>query len=145
MKGFFAEFKEFISRGNVVDLAVGVIIGGAFTAIVTALVDSVIMPLISVLFGGISFEQWNIPLGTGAEAPVLGIGTLVAAIINFFLIALLIFLVIKGINKAASLVKKEEKEAAPETKECPFCRTQIPIAAIRCPHCTSVLEKSDSI
>ena len=99
MKGFMKEFKAFISRGNVMDMAVGIIIGSAFTAIVNALVNNIIMPLISVITGGISFDQWNITMGAGKDAPVLGLGTFIAAVINFLLIALVLFLVIKTINK----------------------------------------------
>ncbi len=141
--GFFDEFKKFISRGSVMDLAVGMIIGSAFTAIVTSLVDDVVMPLISLLTGGISFTEWNITMGSGESAPVLGLGNFVAAIINFLLIALVIFMVIRAINnfqdKVASLSKKEEEEAAPTTKVCPYCKSEIDINATRCPHCTSEL------
>ena len=132
MKGFMKEFKEFISRGSVMNMAVGIIIGGAFTAIITALVDNVIMPIISLIFGGTSFEQWNIALGSGADAPVLGLGTFIAAIINFLLIALVLFIIIRAINKA-----KKEEEAT--TKECPYCKGEVPLEATRCPHCTSEL------
>ena len=141
MNSFMKEFKEFISRGNVMDMAVGIIIGGAFTAIVTALVDNIIMPIISRIFGGISFEQWNIVMGSGEEAPVLGLGTFVAAVINFLLIALVIFLIIRAINRMAEARKKEEEKAEEATtKECPFCKSEIPIEATRCPHCTSELK-----
>lgn len=140
MKSFMKEFKEFISRGSVMDMAIGIIIGGAFTAIVSALVDNIIMPLISVLFGGISFDQWNIVMGAGEEAPVLGIGTFVAAIVNFLLIALVIFMVIKALNKASELKNGPKQEEAPTTKVCEFCKSEIPIEATRCPHCTSQLK-----
>ncbi|MCC6094084.1 MAG: large conductance mechanosensitive channel protein MscL [Eubacterium sp.] len=144
MKGFIKEFKEFISRGNVMDMAVGIIIGSAFTAIVTALVDNVIMPLISVITGGISFDQWNITLGSGKNAPVLGLGTFIAAVINFLLIALVLFCVIKAMNKmhegADRLTGKTKEEEEPTTKICPYCKSEIPIGATRCPHCTSILE-----
>ncbi len=139
MKSFMSEFKEFISRGSVMDMAVGIIIGGAFTAIITALVDNIIMPVISVLFGGISFEQWNIVMGSGEEAPVLGLGTFIAAVINFILIALVIFLMIRALNRAAEARKKEEAVEEVTTKECPFCKSEIPVSATRCPHCTSEL------
>ncbi len=141
MSSFAKEFKEFISRGNVMDMAVGIIIGGAFTAIVTALVDNIIMPIISAIFGGVSFEQWNIVMGAGEEAPVLGLGTFVAAIINFLLIALVIFLIIRAMNRAAEARKKEEVVEEVTTKECPFCKTEIPVTATRCPHCTSELKE----
>ena len=140
MKSFMKEFKEFISRGNVMDMAIGIIIGGAFTSIVTALVDSIIMPLISKIFGGISFDKWNIVMGAGEEAPVLGIGTFVAAIVNFLLIALVIFMVIKALNKANEIKNGPKAEEAPTTKTCEFCKSEIPIDATRCPHCTSELK-----
>ena len=105
------------------------------------LVDNIIMPVISAIFGGISFEQWNIALGAGDEAPVLGLGTFVAAIINFLLIALVIFLLIRAINRMAEAAKKgKEEEEEATMKVCPFCKSEIPIAATRCPHCTSELK-----
>jgi len=140
MKSFMKEFKEFISRGSVMDMAIGIIIGGAFTSIVTALVDNIIMPLISKIFGGISFDQWNIVMGAGEEAPVLGIGTFIAAIVNFLLIALVIFMVIKAMNKASEMKNGPKAEEAPTTKVCEFCKSEIPIEATRCPHCTSELK-----
>ena len=141
MKSFIKEFKEFISRGSVMDMAVGIIIGGAFTAIVTSLVDNIVMPLISAIFGGLSFEKWNVVLGSKEGAPELGLGVFLGAVINFLLIALVIFSVIKAINKASSLHKKEETEEAPTTKVCPFCKSEIAIDATRCPHCTSELNE----
>ena len=137
MKGFMSEFKEFISRGSVMDMAVGIIIGGAFTAIITALVENIIMPIISLIFGGTSFEQWNIVMGSGENAPVLGLGTFIAAVINFLLIALVVFMLIKALNRASELKGKKEEEVT--TKECPFCKSEVPVTATRCPHCTSEL------
>ncbi len=134
MKGFMKEFKEFISRGNVMDMAIGIIIGGAFTAIVTALVDSIIMPLITGIFGGLSVKEWAFHIGKSTIA----VGALVQAIINFLLIALVLFSVIKAINKVKK--KEEETEEEPTTKECPFCKSEIPVEATRCPHCTSELK-----
>lgn len=132
------EFKEFVSRGNVMDMAVGVIIGGAFTAIVTSLVNDIFMPLLSLLTGGFDFTALSIALGEGEEAASLNYGAFLAAIINFLLIALVIFLLVKGINKLSR--KKQEEEAPAATKECPFCKEQIAATAERCPHCTSQLE-----
>ena len=103
MKGFMKEFKEFISRGNVMDMAVGIIIGGAFTAIVNSLVEDIINPLL------------------------------------FLIMAFILFSIIKAMNKAASIGKKEEEPAAPTTKMCPYCKSEIAIEATRCPHCTSQL------
>ena len=139
MKKFIEEFKAFISRGSVVDLAVGMIIGSAFTAIVTALVNNVIMPLISLITGGISFDQWNIALTADPEGPVLALGTFIAAVLNFIIVAFVIFLVIKAINSFNELKKKEEIAAAPTTKKCPYCLSDIPIEATKCAHCTSEL------
>ena len=99
MKSFVKEFKEFISKGNVMDMAVGVIIGGAFTAIVTSLVNDIIMPLLSLLTGGLDFAGLAIKLGEGEEAASLNYGAFIAAIINFLLIAIVIFCIIKAINK----------------------------------------------
>ena len=138
MKAFIKEFKEFISRGNVMDMAVGVIIGGAFTAIVTSLVDDIIMPLLSLLTGGLDFSALSIPLGTGEEAAALNYGAFIAAVINFLLIALVIFTIIKAINKATP--KKEEPKAEPTTKICPKCQMEISIKATKCPHCTSDID-----
>lgn len=138
MKAFIAEFKKFIARGNVMDMAVGIIIGGAFTAIVTSLVDDMLMPVLSLIVGGFDFNALYIVLGEGEDAATLNYGSFIVAIINFLLISIVIFVLIKGINKLS--VKKEET-AAPTTKECPFCREQIAISAVRCPHCTSELEQ----
>lgn len=137
MKAFFDEFKKFISRGNVMDMAVGIIIGGAFTAIVNSLVNDIVMPLISLLTGGMDFSALCIPLGTGEEAAAINYGSFISAIINFFLIALVIFILIKTLNK----FHKEEPAAAPTEKECPYCKSKIAIAATKCPHCTSDLSE----
>ena len=139
MKSFIKEFKEFISRGNVMDMAVGIIIGGAFTAIVTSLVNDVIMPLISLLTGGLDFSELSVALGEGEGAATLNYGAFIAAIINFLLIALVIFIIIKAMNK---FKKKKEDEAAeePTTKECPHCFETINIKATKCPHCGSDLK-----
>lgn len=138
MNGFVKEFKEFIMRGNVMDMAVGIIIGGAFTAIVTSLVEDIIMPIISLASGGIAIDAWGIPLAGGG---IIGIGKFVQAIITFLLIALVLFCIIKAMNKLR--VKKEEEPEAATTKECPFCKSEIPIEATRCPHCTSELSKTE--
>ena len=138
MKKFFGEFKEFIMRGNVMNLAVAVIIGGAFQAIVSSLCDDLISPLLG-LFGGMNFDN--------LKAEVLGVtfsyGKFITAIINFIIMALIIFLLVKLVNKAMSIGKKKEEEAEPTTKECPFCKSEIAIEATRCPHCTSVLDEEE--
>lgn len=136
MKAFMTEFKKFVARGNVMDMAVGIIIGGAFTAIVTSLVNDILMPVLSLLTGGFDFSSLCIVLGEGENAASLNYGSFIAAIINFLLISLVIFMLIKTINKLS--VKKEEAPAT--TKECPFCKEQVAVSAVRCPHCTSELK-----
>lgn len=136
MKNFFNEFKKFIARGNVMDMAVGIIIGGAFTTIVNSLVNDIINPLLG-LFGGMNFDQlqWNI---TGDV--VLYYGKFITSIINFLIMALVIFVLIRTINKAGEkLSKKNDTPAAPTTKKCPYCKSEIALDATRCPHCTSQL------
>lgn len=143
------EFRDFIARGNVVDLAVAVIIGGAFGAIVSSFVKDIVMPVISLLTGGIDFTNWFIPLKGGAFATLkaaqdagvatINIGIFLNAIVTFLIVAFAMFLVVKSINK----MKKPAPvaaPAAPTTKDCPYCCTAIPIQATRCPHCTSELK-----
>lgn len=139
MKSFFDEFKKFISRGNVMDMAVGIIIGGAFTAIVTSLVDDVINPILGC-FGGMDFSNIVIPLIGDAS---IKIGSFINAVINFLIMALILFIMVKAMNRAASLTHKKDDEEtpAPTTKICPYCRSEISIEATRCPHCTSQLDK----
>jgi large conductance mechanosensitive channel len=136
MKKLFKEFKEFINKGSVLDLAVGVIIGGAFSGIVNALIDNIINPLIACIGGtdiGFAFE-----IIKGNEATKINLGAFISAIINFLIISLVIFLIVKSANKAKALTaKKEEVEEAPTTKVCPFCKSEIAIDATKCPHCTA--------
>lgn len=141
MKGFFDEFKKFIMRGNVLDMAVGVIIGGAFTAIVTSLNTDILTPLLGLL-GGTDFSYLTLTLGSGEEAPVLAYGSFITAIINFLVTAFAIFCLVKLINTLSDRLSKKEEAApaAPTAKECPYCKSQIAIAATRCPNCTSHLE-----
>lgn len=138
--GFFAEFKKFIMRGNVMDMAVGVIVGGAFTSIVTSLNKDILTPLLAV-FGGTDFSHLTVTLGKGEEAPVLMYGNFITAVINFLITAFVIFLLIKGINGINERFSKkpEEVPAEPTEKECPYCKSQIAIGAVKCPHCTSDL------
>jgi len=138
MKNFVEEFKKFIARGSVMDMAVGVIIGGAFTAIVNSLVNDVMMPVLSLITGGLDFSKLCIVLGEGEGAATLNYGAFIAAIINFLLIALVIFMLIKTINKFTK--KKEEAPAPVTTKDCPYCKEKVALEATRCPHCTSELE-----
>ena len=135
IKKFLEEFKAFAMRGNVLDMAVGVVVGGAFTAIVTALVEDVINPVIGLFFKA-DFSSVVIDLGGSS----IKIGEFVNSVINFLIVAFVLFVVIKAIN---SLHKKPEAPAAPAeptTKVCPFCQSEIAIKAVRCPHCTSKLE-----
>lgn len=150
-KGFAAEFKKFIMRGNVIDLAVGVIVGGAFQAIVKSLVDDIVMPVISLATKGLNFTNWFYALdgnayatleeAQAAGAAVITYGNFISAVINFLIMAFVVFLLVKGLNTIADRAKKKEEvvEEAPTTKECPFCKSEIAIEATRCPHCTSQL------
>ena len=128
--GFIAEFKKFITRGNVVDMAVGVIIGGAFTSIVTSLNKDILTPLLGV-FGGTDFTHLSVALGSGEEAPVLMYGNFITAVLNFLITAFVIFCLVKGINALNDKLtkKKEEAPAAPTTKKCPYCKSTIDIEA----------------
>lgn len=141
-----SEFKEFASRGNVTDMAVGMIVGAAFTSIVKSLVDDIIMPLVGKLTGGIDYSNWFIALDGNkyatleeakAATSVLSYGSFISAIINFVIVAFVLFMVIRTLNrlkKPAPVV-----EEAPTTKVCPYCKSEIPIDAVKCPHCTSDL------
>lgn len=152
MKGFFKEFKEFAMRGNVIDLAVGVIIGGAFQKIVTSVVNDLVMPLIGLITKGSDFaskfvaldggEYATIEEATEAGAAILTYGNFIAVTIDFIIMAFVIFLLVKGLNKLTSLGKKPEvvEEVAPTTKVCPFCKSEIAIDATKCAHCTSDVE-----
>ena len=141
-KGFIAEFKKFIMRGNVMDMAVGVIVGGAFTAIATSLNQDILTPILGI-FGGTDFSNLYVVLGEGEAAPILYYGNFVTAVINFLITAFVIFLLLKCINGLTSKFgKEEEKPAAPTTKKCPYCKSEISIEATRCPHCTSQLEET---
>lgn len=143
----FQEFKKFAMRGNVIDLAVGVVIGGAFGKIVASLVADIIMPLVGLVVGGMDFAGKFVSLDGNtyptiaaaqeAGAATLNYGLFIMAIIDFLIIAFSIFMVVRAINK----MKKPEEPVAeePTTKECPFCKSQVAIAATRCPHCTSEL------
>ena len=144
------EFKEFAMRGNVVDMAVGIIIGAAFGAIISSLVADVLMPPIGLLLGKVDFSNLYVLLTAGqtpgpyaslaaaqqAGAVTLNYGVFINRIIGFLIVAFALFLVIRAMNRM-----KRKTEAAPTTKDCPFCATAIPLAAVRCPHCTSELKK----
>ena len=155
MKKFFAEFKEFISRGSVMDLAIGVVIGAAFQGIIKSLVDDVIMPLISLITGGVDFSNWYIVLGEipeGVENNITALkeagvatfsyGNFISAIIYFLILAFVVFLLVKMIAKVKDLgpKKPEAAPAEPTTKTCPYCCSEIDIKATRCPNCTSEIK-----
>lgn len=137
--GIIKEFKEFISRGNVIDLAVGVIIGGAFTGIVTSLNEDIITPLLG-MFGGVDFSNLKISLGLAKNAPVLTYGNFLTAVINFLITAAVVFLLIKVINNITKKMSPKE-EVKITTKVCSYCKTEIPVDAVRCPHCTTELSE----
>lgn len=140
--GIAAEFKKFIMRGNVIDLAVGVIIGGAFQAIVNSLVNDIVMPLISLITGGLDFSTWVVTFGEGENAATLNYGNFIGAVINFLIMAVVIFLLVRTINKVSEKMtkKNEEAPAAPTTKVCPYCKSDIAVDATKCPNCTSEVE-----
>jgi large conductance mechanosensitive channel len=139
----FKEFKEFAMRGNVVDMAVGIVIGGAFGKIVSSLVGDVIMPPIGLLLGKVNFSNLYLNLsGTAyasldeavhAGAPIIRYGAFLNVLIDFVIVAFVLFLIIKQMNR----LRGPAPAAAPTTRDCPMCATAIPLAAKRCPHCTS--------
>ncbi len=128
--GFMKEFKEFINKGNVMDMAVGIIIGGAFTAIVTALTTNIINPFITFITGGNGTEVCGLVV-PGTE---IDFGAFISAIINFLIIALVVFCLVKAVNKAQSLGKKKEEDH--DAPVCPFCLEEVKEGSTRCPHCT---------
>ena len=130
IKNFIEEFKAFALRGNMMDMAVGVIIGGAFTGIVTSLTDNFINPILNFVTGAETYTLQNV---AGFAS------SFVSELVNFFIMAFVLFLLLKGMNKLVALGKKPEAPAAPTTKVCPFCQSEIAINATRCPHCTSEL------
>jgi large conductance mechanosensitive channel len=154
----FKEFKEFAMRGNVVDMAVGIIIGAAFGTIIKSLVDDVLMPPIGLALGNVDFSNIFLTLKEGAKAAgpyasvaaakaagavTVNLGVFINTIISFLIVAFSVFLVIKGLNRMKR--EQEAPPAEPTTKECPFCFTAIPIKASRCPHCTSELGAAPSV
>lgn len=140
------EFKEFIMRGNVMDMAVGVIVGGAFSSIINSLVNDVLMPVISLATGKVDFTNLFIALdgqsyptldAAKASTSVFAYGSFIQTVIQFLIIAFSIFMVVKGIN----MLRRPKPEAAPTTKECPYCKSEVHIDAVKCPHCASELPK----
>jgi len=147
------EFKEFVMRGNVVDMAVGIVVGASFGGIVKSLVDDVLMPPLGLLLGRVDFSNLYLTLREGATpgpyaalaeakkagAVTLNLGLFVNTVINFLIVALAIFLVVRAVNRLQAMQKAREPEAAPSTRECPFCASIISVKAVRCPQCTSDL------
>ena len=153
MKNVLNEFKKFVMRGNVIDMAVGIIIGGAFTKIVNSMVADVLMPPLGLLMGKVDFSNWFVVIkdganGTGdyatmeaaqaAGATTLNLGVFLNAVISFLIVAFCVFLLIKAINKLSA--PKEEAPAPVTTKKCPYCCSEIALEATKCPHCTSELK-----
>lgn len=139
--GLIKEFKDFALKGNVIDMAVGIIIGGAFTTVVSGVVENILTPIVQVVTGGLPFDDWK------ASLPVYG-SNVVGEIVTFLITALCLFLIIKAIHTAetkaaaiaAAITKKEEEAPAPTTKICPFCKSEINIEAVKCAHCASEVE-----
>jgi large conductance mechanosensitive channel len=131
------EFKAFATRGNVADMAVGIIIGAAFGRIVSSLVADVIMPPIGLLLGGVDFSGLSVTLKEGAAPVLIKYGVFINTIIDFLIVAFAIFLLVKGMNR---MKKPADAPPAPTTKDCPECKMTIPLDAKRCGHCTTVLQ-----
>ena len=158
MKKFMSEFKEFAVKGNMIDMAIGVIIGGAFTALVTAFTTNIVNPLLALIPGVNSLDnalkivlkeaELDAEGAVVAEEVAIKFGAFISAIITFVILALIVFCIVKGINKMRKMEEERkaaeapaEEPAEPTTKICPFCQSEIPILARRCPHCTSQLEE----
>ena len=135
MKKFIEEFKAFALRGNMMDMAVGVIIGGAFTGIVNSLTENFINPILNLITGAAMYSLQDV---AGFAS------SFISELVNFFILAFVLFCLLKGINKIVSLGQKKPEPAAPTTKKCPYCLSEIPIEATRCPHCTSALEEAEA-
>ena len=155
MKEFLNDFKAFAFKGNMMDLAIGMIIGAAFTALVNSVVSNLFMPIISLFTGGIDFSNLYLPLSVGskdafvagadiatarAAGSVLPYGTFITDLIQFLILAFVVFLMVRALAKMMKNAKEEEAAEAPTTKECPFCKTDIHIDAVKCPNCTADLK-----
>lgn len=150
----FKEFKNFALRGNVLDMAVGIIIGASFSSIVNSLVNDILMPPVGWLLGGVDFENFYLTVKAGtpvgpypslsdaqaAGAVTVNYGMFINAIIGFMIVALAMFLLIRSINRLQESDQKDQTKEAPTAKDCPYCFTSIPVQATRCPHCTSKLD-----
>lgn len=131
----FDEFREFINRGNVIDLAVAVIMGAAFTAIINSIANDLITPLISLLTFGTDFSTLSFTIVEGDNAAKFKYGSLIQAVINFFIVAVVVFFIVKTMNKMS------HKKPEPGTKDCSYCGSKIPEVAVRCPNCTTILNE----
>jgi large conductance mechanosensitive channel len=155
MKKIFNDFRDFITRGNVIDLAIGIIIGSAFSSVVNSVVNNLLMPPLGLLIGNVDFQNLFIVLKQGqtplphnatlqmaqdAGAVTLNYGQFITDLISFLLLAVGVFLIVKGISALREKMEGPEEETAPKEKDCPFCYKSIPIEATRCPFCTSHLE-----
>ena len=151
MKEFLNDFKAFAFKGNMMDLAIGMIIGAAFTALVNSVVSNLFMPIISLFTGGIDFSNLYLPLSAGskdafmaatarAAGSVLPYGTFITDLIQFLILAFVVFLMVRALAKMMKNAKEEEAAEAPTTKECQFCKTEIHIDAVKCPNCTADLK-----
>ncbi len=134
-----SEFKKFLLRGNVMDLAVGVIIGGAFSGIVNSLVADIITPILSLFTGKVDFSSLSFTIPN--TSATIAFGSFLTAVINFIILGFVIFILVKCINKIVSIGQKPEEPKAPTTKKCSYCFTEIPVEAVKCPHCTSDLSE----
>ncbi len=153
MKKFMNEFKEFALKGNMMDLAIGMIIGAAFTSLISSLVDDIINPFLGLFTGKIDFANLFVALDGGdyatleaaetAGAAVIKYGSFISNIINFIIMAFVVFLIVKGLNTMRKRAEKPAEEAAPTTKPCPYCQSEINLLAKRCPNCTSTLMDVD--
>lgn len=141
-KNMIKEFKTFALKGNVLDMAIGIIIGASFGKIVDSLVKDILMPPLGMAMGKVDFSNLKIPLGNEPEAATINYGVFINTLISFIIVAFAVFLLVKAINTLRTKMEKAEASApAPKTeKTCPYCCSQIPVKATRCPHCTSQLK-----
>lgn len=138
--GILKEFKTFALKGNVLDMAVGIIIGAAFGKIVNSLVTDILMPPLGMLLGKVDFSELKLVLGDGPEAAAINYGLFINNVISFIIVAFAVFMLVKGVNTVRAKMEKAEEKPAPTEKLCPYCCSKIPLNATRCPHCTSELK-----
>ena len=138
--GILKEFKTFALKGNVLDMAVGIIIGAAFGKIVNSLVTDILMPPLGMLLGKVDFSELKLVLGDGPETAAINYGLFINNVISFIIVAFAVFMLVKGVNTVRAKMEKAEEKPAPTEKLCPYCCSKIPLNATRCPHCTSELK-----